>query len=383
MRYLPLIWKNVWRRKFRTTFTILIIFVSLVLYGFLMTVRSAFTLGVDVAGTDRLLMMHKVSLIQPLPISYLDEIQATPGVTLTSHATWFGGTYQDAANQFAVMAVDPESYLEVYSEFRVSPEHLQAWLADRQGALVGRDTATRFGWEVGDRVPIQATIWEPRDGRTWYFNISGIYDGAPEVDKTVFLFRYDYFDENRRFLAGQVGWYVIRIDDATRSAEIAASLDDQFANSSAETKTSTEKAFLQGFVNQVGNVSAIMIAIVAAVFFTLFFLVTANTMAQAVRERTSEIAVLKTLGFSRGQVVGLVLAEALFLATVGGALGLGLTVVLIGSGSLNNPFLPVFIFSGRDIAIGAILCVVLGLLAGALPASNAARLHIVDALRRT
>ncbi|MBI4265632.1 MAG: FtsX-like permease family protein [Acidobacteria bacterium] len=382
MKFLPLIWKNVWRRKVRTTFTILIIFISLVLYAFLMTVRTAFSLGVEVAGADRLMMLHKVSLIQLLPIAYLDDIRATPNVALASHATWFGGTYQDAANQFAVIAVDPEPYLKIFPEFRVPPEQVQAWLADRQGALVGRDTAERFGWKVGDRVPIQATIWQPKEGRTWYFNVSGIYDGAPEVDKTNFLFRYDYFDENRRGAYGQVGWYMIKIDDPSRSAETAARLDSQFANSSAETKTSTEKAFLQGFVNQIGNINAMVVAIVGAVFFTLFFLVTANTMAQSVRERTGELAVLKTLGFSSGQVIGLVLGEALLLAVVGGGLGLGLMSVLVQRGSFNNAFLPVFVFTARDIAIGAALCLVLGLLAGALPAATAVRLRIVDALRR-
>jgi len=382
MKFLPLVWRNLLRRKIRTIFTLASVFVAFVLYGFLMTVGSAFSMGVDLAGVDRLMMMHKVSLIQLLPISYLTRIRSTPGVTLASHSTWFGGTYQNNANQFAVLAVDPEPYTKLYPEFKIPAEQVKGWLADRQAAIVGRDTAARYGWKIGDRIPIRATIWYPKQGDTWYFNLAGIYDGEKTVDKTTFLFRYDYLDENRRGAYGQVGWYIIRIADPTRAAEIATTLDAQFANSPAETKTSTEKAFLQGFVNQVGNVRAMMVAILVAVLFTLFFLVTANTMAQSVRERTSELAVLKTLGFSNGLVVSLVLAECLALAIVGGGLGLALTWMLVSRGSFNNPFLPVFVLTGRDVAIGILLCCGLGALAGALPAMSAMRLQITDALRR-
>ena len=260
---------------------------------------------------------------------------------------------------------------------------MKAWLADRQGVIVGRNTAAKFGWKIGDKVPIQATIWQPKQGQTWFFNVDGIYDGERDFDKTNFFFHYEYLDENRRGAYGMVGWYVIKIDDPSHAAEIAARLDSQFANSSAETKTSTEKAFLQGFVNQVGNIKAMIIAILAAVLFTLFLLVLANTMAQAVRERTSELAVLKTLGFSNGLVLTLVLAESIFLALIGGGLGLAVTFVAVGRGSFNNAFLPVFIMRGRDVVIGLLLCCALGIVAGALPAMAAMRLRITDALRRT
>ena len=381
MKFLPLVWRNLLRRKVRTTFTLLSIFIAFVLYAFLMTIRTAFSMGVDMAGVDRLMMMHKVSLVQLLPIAYLKDIQSTPGVQRASHNTWFGGTYQDNANQFGVIAVDPEPYLTLYPEFKVPTEQVRAWLADRQGALVGRDIATRYGWKLGDKVPLKATIWQPKQGTTWYFNVDGIYDGDKAVDKTNFFFRYDYLDENRRGAYGQVGWYIIKIDDPSRAAEMAAKLDAQFANSSAETKTSTEKAFLQGFVNQVGDVGAIMVAILAAVLFSIL-LVTANTMAQTVRERTSELAVLKTLGFSNGLVVGLVLAESLFMSVLAGGSALGLTWLLVSRGSLNTAFLPVFVIRGRDLLMGVLLCVLLGALAGALPAAAAMRLKITDALRR-
>jgi putative ABC transport system permease protein len=382
MKYLPLIWRNLLRRKVRTIFTLASVFIAFVLYSFLMVVQNAFSMGVEVAGADRLVLMHKVSLIQLLPISYLDKIRATEGVTHVGHSTWFGGTYQDKANQFAVMAVNPD-YFQLYPEAHLPEDQLKAWLADRQGAIVGRSTANKYGWKIGDKIPIQATIWMPKQGNTWFFNLDGIYDAEKGFDTSNFFFHHEYLDENRRGAYGMVGWYVLRIDDPSRAADVVSRLDAQFANSSAETKTSTEKAFLQGFVNQVGNIKAIIVSILAAVLFTLFLLVLANTMAQSVRERTSELAVLKTLGFSNGLVLGLVLVESMFLALLGGGLGLAITYFAVEGGSFNNAFLPVFIMRSRDVVIGVILCCALGVVAGALPATTAMRLRITDALRRT
>jgi putative ABC transport system permease protein len=382
MKYLPLVWRNLLRRKVRTIFTLASVFIAFVLYSFLMVVQNAFSMGVDVAGVDRLVLMHKVSLIQLLPISYAQKIGTTDGVTHVGYATWFGGTYQDKANQFAVMAVDAD-YFGLYPEARVPDEQMKAWLGDRQGVIVGRTTAVKYGWKIGDKVPVQATIWLPKQGNTWFFNVDGIYDGEKGFDQTTFFFHYEYLDENRRGAYGMVGWYVLRIDDPSHAADVASRLDAQFANSSAETKTSTEKAFLQGFVNQVGNIKAIIVSILAAVLFTLFLLVLANTMAQSVRERTSELAVLKTLGFSNGLVLGLVLVESMFLALLGGGLGLAITYFAVEGGSFNNAFLPVFIMRSRDIVIGILLCCALGIVAGAWPATMAMRLRITDALRRT
>ena len=382
MKYLPLVWRNLLRRKVRTIFTLASVFIAFVLYSFLMVVQNAFSMGVEVAGVDRLVLMHKVSLIQLLPISYGDRIRSTEGVTHVGHSTWFGGTYQDKVNQFAVMAVDSQ-YFQLYPEARISDDQVKAWLADRQGVIVGRATATKYGWHIGDKVPIQATIWQPKQGNTWFFNIDGIYDADKGFDTSNFFFHYEYLDENRRGAYGLVGWYVLRVDDPARAADVAARLDAQFANSSAETKTSTEKAFLQGFVNQVGNIKAIIISILAAVLFTLFLLVLANTMAQSVRERTSELAVLKTLGFSNGLVLTLVLVESILLALLGGGLGLTVTYFAVEGGSFNNALLPVFIMRNRDILIGVALCCALGVVAGAFPAMTAMRLRITDALRRT
>lgn len=382
MKFLPLLWSSLWRKKIRTIFTLLSIFVAFVLFGLLMAIRAAFSFGVDIAGLDRLVLIHKVSLIMPLPISYLERLRATEGVRLASHQTWFGGVYQDPSNFFAQIAVDPEPFLQLYPEITVPPEQIEAWKADRQGALVGVDLARRFGWKVGDRVPIQGTIWQPKEGQTWEFNVAAIYDAEPGFDKTQFFFRYDYLDENRRQGEGLVGWYVVRINDAGQAQAMGARLDDMFANSSAETKTTTEKGFVEGFAKQVGDIGAIMIAIVVAVLFTML-LVAANTMAQSVRERTNEIGVLKTLGFSNGSILGFVLGESILIAVLGGAAGLGVSWLIVSGGDPTGGLLPVFLLPPRDVAAGAALILALGVVAGLLPALSAMQLKITDALRRS
>jgi putative ABC transport system permease protein len=382
MKYLPLLWSSLWRKKVRTVFTLLSIFVAFLLFGLLMTIKQAFSFGVEIAGLDRLVLIHKVSLIMPLPVSYLERLRATEGVALATHQSWFGGVYQDPANFFAQMAVERESFLEIYPEFRVPPDQLAAWAADRQGAIVGVDLAKRFNWKIGDRIPIQGTIWQPKgDGQTWEFNIVGMYDGDQGVDKTQFFFRYDYLDENRRQGDGLVGWYVVKIADPGQAQAMAAKFDDMFANSSAETKTTTEKGFVEGFAKQVGDIGAIMVAILVAVLFTML-LVAANTMAQSVRERTSEVGVLKTLGFSNGSILALVLGESVLIAVLGGAAGLGLAWLIVQQGDPTNGMLPIFQLPGRDVALGGALIVLLGLVAGALPAATAMNLKITDALRR-
>jgi putative ABC transport system permease protein len=271
----------------------------------------------------------------------------------------------------------------MYPELKLPPEQMKAWLGDRQGAVVGRSLADRFGWNIGDRIPIQATIWRPKSGTgdTWEFNIVGIYDGEQGVDKTNFFFRYDYLDENRRDGEGLVGWYIVKVDDPSRSQEMAQQFDQMFANSAAETKTTTEKGFVEGFAKQIGDIGAIMIAILVAVLFTIL-LVVANTMAQSVRERTGELAVMKTLGFSNTSVLSIVLAESLFIALLGGVLGLGIAWLFVQQGDPTNGLLPAFFLPGRDLVTGAWLMLLLGLLAGALPATQAMRLRITDALRR-
>ena len=351
MKFLPLVWKSVWRRKFRTTFTLLSIFIAFLLFGILMTIRSAFTFGVEIAGLDRLVLINKVSLIMPLPLAYQGQLQSVSGVQVATHNTWFNGIYQDPANFFANIAVEPEPFLKIYPEYTLPPDQVNAWFADRQGVIVGRDLATRFNWKVGDRIPLQATIWQPKKGSAWEFNVSGIYDGADGVDKTQFFFRYDYLDENRANGEGMVGWYVVKIDDASQSVDLSRKFDDMFANSSAETKTTTEKGFAESFASQVGDIGAITIAISSTVLF-MFGLVAASTMAQSVRERTSEFAVLKTLGFPEWGVLTLVFAESLFIAVVGGGLGLLVAWLIVQQGDPTGGLLAIFVLPARDLLLG-------------------------------
>jgi putative ABC transport system permease protein len=383
MKFLPLIWANLKRRKLRTLFTFLSILVAFVLFGYISAINLAFRMGVDVAGADRLVLRHKVSIIQLLPESYEARIERIPGVVDVAHSTWFGGVYQDPKNFFMQCPIEPERFFRLYPELEVPEEEMQAFVRNRTGAIAGRTIAERFGWKVGDRIPIQATIWIKKDGsRTWEFDLEGIYDGANEgVDTSQFLFHYDYFDEARQFAEGMVGWYIIRIDDPDHAAEIAEAIDAEFANSPYETKTSTEKAFIQAWAKQVGDIGLIAVAILTAVFFTIL-IVAGNTMAQSVRERTSELAVLKTLGFTDQRVLLLVLAESCALALLGGGLGLLLVTWWISLGDPTNGALPIFYFRPRDQVIGWSLVFLLGVATGILPALQAMRLKIVDALRR-
>ncbi|KAB2966211.1 MAG: FtsX-like permease family protein [Thermoanaerobaculia bacterium] len=386
MKYWPLLWSNLRRRKARTIFTFLSIVVAFVLFAYLAAVRVAFRAGVDVAGADRLFTTHKTSIIQPLPVSYLEQIARVPGVAQVTHSTWFGGIYQNPNQGFQGVfqaPVEPEKYLEMYPEFRLPEEQKRAWIEDREGAVVGRATAERFGWKVGDRIPVQGTIWRKKDGSsTWEFNLRGIYDGAEKgTDTTQFLFHYAFFDEARQFGQGIVGWYIVRIADPARTAEISAAIDRVFENSPAETKTVTEKALAQSFADQIGDVGEIIRYVLAAVFFTML-LVAGNTMAQSVRERTPELAVLKTVGFTNGGVLALVLGESILLAVAGGGLGLMLGAAAVGAGDPSGGFLPVFFFPGRDAVVGGFAVLALGVVTGLMPALRAMRLRIVDALRR-
>jgi len=381
VKFLPLVWRNVWRRKLRTTFTLLSIFVAFLLFGILMTIRNSFAFGVEVAGLDRLVIINKISLIMPLPFSYQARLQAVPGVTRATHQSWFGGIYQDPANFFANIAVEPEPFLDVYREFALPPDQKQAWLEDRQGAIVGRDLANRFGWTIGDRVPLQGTIYQPKAGDTWEFNIRGIYDGPDGVDKTQFFFHYAYLDENRNFGDGTVGWYVVKIEDGSRAVEMSRTFDAMFENSSSETKTTTEKGFVEGFAKQIGDIGSIMVAVSSVVLF-MFGLVAASTMAQSVRERTSELAVLKTLGFTGPAILVLVLAESLFITCLGGGLGLGLAWLIVQQGDPTGGLLPIFVLPDRNVWAGIALMVSMGVLAGVMPAVAAMRLRITDALRK-
>jgi putative ABC transport system permease protein len=374
------------RRKIRTIFTILSILIAFVLFGGLMAIRAAFTMGVDVAGADRLMMIHKVSIIQLLPKSYGERIRATEGVTEVSHANWFGAYYQDPTNFIQNMAVDPESWLRIYPEFEVPEDQKKVWLNDRTGALIGSDLALKWGWKIGDRIPLISPIYRKPDGTPWEFTIDGIYTSAKQgVDKTQFFFHWDYLNEtfrNSGFMNGQVGWYIFRVADPATSDQLAKRIDAMFANSPAETKTATEKAFISDWAKQVGDIGAIMIAIATIVMFFILF-VAGNAMAQSIRERTNELGVLKTIGFSDGRILALVLLESCVIALVGGGIGLAVSWLIIAQGDPTNGMLPIFHFPTRDLIFGIGLVLLLGLGTGLLPAYQAGRLKIVDALRRT
>ncbi|HEY8993255.1 MAG TPA: FtsX-like permease family protein [Lacunisphaera sp.] len=382
MKFFPLVWGNLKRRKLRTSLTLLSILVAFVLFGFLCAIKQALVGGVELAGADRLIVRHKVSLIQLLPESYQARMERIPGVAAAAHQTWFGGVYQDPKNFFMQCPVVPEQFMAMFPEFLLPPDQMKAWLATRTGCIVGRNTAERFHLKIGDKIPIMSPIWMRK---TWEFDIVGIFDGAKKgTDTTSLFFRYDYFDEARKaqnWGTGQVGWYTIRVKDPSQAAAVARAVDQEFENSPAETKTEPEGAFAQGFANQIGNIALIVAGILGAVFFTIL-LVTGSTMSQAVRERIGELGVLKAIGFTNGQVLALVLAESCLLTVLGGVLGLGFAWLLTSRGDPTGGMLPLFFFPVRDLLLGLGLSIVLGVITGILPAQQAMRLRVAEALRR-
>ncbi len=383
MKFLYLVASNLKRKKLRTLLTLLSILVAFFLFGLLCAIREALAGGVSMAGADRLVTRHKVSIIQMIPISYQTRIAAIPGVAAIVPQTWFGGIYQDPKNFFPSIPVDPVEFLKMFPEFVLPEAQQQAWLSTRTGAIVGRATAQRFGWKIGDHIPLKSPIWPREDGNdAWEFDLVGIYDGAKKgTDTSQFFFRYDYFDEARGRGKGQISWFTIRINDPAQADQIAARVDQEFANSPYETKTEPEGAFAQGFAQQVGDIGTIVTGILSAVFFTIL-LVSGNTIAQAVRERTEEIGVLKAVGFSNELVLGLVLGESCLIAALGGFTGLGLAWLLTAGGSPAPGLLPVFYIPAKNLLLGVGLVAGLGLITGALPAFQAMRLGVAEALRR-
>lgn len=383
MKYLPLVWAGLKRKKLRTTLTFLSIFIAFMLFAFLGALKEALSGGVSMAGIDRLIVRHKVSLIQTLPESYKARIQSIGGVDAVCHQTWFNGVYQDPKNFFPNMPVEPEAFFGMFPEFVLKEAEKTAWLSTRNGAIVGRATANRFKWKIGDRIPLRSPIWgQPAGQSQWEFEISGIYDGVKKgTDTSQLFFRYDYFEEARQQEKGQVGWYTVRINDPEQAAAIAAKIDAEFANSPYETKAEPEGAFAQGFAQQIGDIGSIVMAVVGAVFFTIL-LVAGNTMVQSVRERTEELGVLKAIGFSNLLVLTLVLLESCCIAILGGGSGLGVAWLIIASGNPVPSLLPVFFLPLQSLATGAVLAVALGIVAGVLPAWQAMRLRISEALRR-
>jgi putative ABC transport system permease protein len=379
VKFLPLVLANLARKKVRTLLTLGSFAVALFLFGILVAIRGAFNQGVDVAGNDRLMIINRTSLIQPLPLPYRDRILRIPGITTVTYASWFGGVYQDERNFFAQFAIDPETYRTVYPEFKIPEERWQAFLEDRAGCVAGASLAKRFGWKIGDRIPIKGTIFPG----AWEFNLKAIYEGRnAQDDLTQFWFQRKYFEEKGPpFLKGLVGWYILRIGNPEDAVRVSKAIDEEFSNSAYETRTQTEKAMAASFVKQMGNIEFLILSIGAVVFFTLL-LVIGNTMAIAVRERTSELAVLKALGYSDRFVLGIVLAESLLLAHVGGGAGLCLAKLFSLAGDPTGGMLQIFYIPPASLVGGLALALAVGVAAGIIPAVSAMRLRVVDALRR-
>ncbi|MEO7149442.1 MAG: FtsX-like permease family protein [Rhodanobacteraceae bacterium] len=384
MKYFHLVWAALFRRKTRTIFTMLSVLAAFLLFGLLDSVRTAFAdAGNSVAGVDRLITISKVSFTMELPKSLLTRIHAVPGVADVGYANWFGGIYQDPKNFFPNEAVS-DNYFGLFSEFVLPTAQRKAFRDTRTGAVVGAALAKKYGWKIGDKIPLQATIFPQKDGsNAWTFDLVGIYHASnPKqvAQENVLFFNWDYFDEARQFGNGNVGWYIEKLTDRNQADRVAHAIDALSANSDHETKTETESAFNVAFVKQFADIGAIVSAIMAAVFFTLILL-TGNTMAQAVRERIPELAVLKTIGFSSRSVLLLVLTESILLVLIGGVIGMILAAVVVGGvKAALGATLPMADVDASIWLVAIALMLGIGLVVGVLPALRGMRLKIVDAL---
>jgi putative ABC transport system permease protein len=384
MKYLPLVWATLWRKKTRTIFTLLSVVVAFLLFGLLETVDYAFShpTGTSVAGSDMLITLNKYSITLSLPITDVQEVRAVPGVAEVTWISWFGAYYQESKNFVFAIPIDTDTYFNLHKgDFKVSAADMQAFRNTRSGALVSVPLMKKYGWKVGDRVPLHSTIWSQKDGSLdWTFDIVGVYDVADPDKKdqqaSQFLFHYEMFDEGRGFGKGKIGWLEERIDDPSQATAISNRIDALFANSPDETKTQSSKEFALTFLKQYGDIGFVLRAILGAVFFTLLFL-TGNTMMQSVRERIPELAVLKTLGFGNRTIVSMVVGEALLLCGIGAALGLALGYAaqpIIKQGLQGVQLSPLALLPGLPVAVA------LAIIVGLPPALRAMRLNIVDAL---
>jgi putative ABC transport system permease protein len=384
MYYLQFLLSNLGRKKARTILTLLSIMIAFLLFGLLRSLAAAFDQGAEIAGEDRLVSINKISLIQPLPEAYLPKVQALEGVDKATSANWFGGYYQDPKNQFPQFPIVAEEYFEIYKEMITLPEEqMQAWKKNRMGVVIGKALVDRFKWKIGDRIPLIGMFQKEDGSTTWEFVIEGIYEAKSKgADTSAMLMHYDYFEEARQYGKGTLGWLIIQVKDPKQSAQVAAAVDALFANSPAETKTSSEKDFAKSFAKQFGDIGLITTLILGAVFFTML-LVAGNTMAQSFRERIPELAILKTLGFSDLAVMILVLAEAIVISLLGGLIGLFLAKIFIISNAESlAATLPGLNLSSTMMVFGVGLMFLFGLLAGIIPALQGLQLNIVAALRR-
>jgi len=390
MKFAPLVLKHLRKNWIRTLSTVLAMSVCILLFCTLQTVVEAVNFGLHAGNANRLVTRHYVSLVFNLPLNYKQKVEAVPGVKEVVMNWWFGGIYRDPKNFFANMATEPQAFLEVYPEIMLPPDQKEKWLHDRRGAIVGRKLAQRFGWKVGDQFELESTIPPYRVGHPFDFVVDGIYDTdqakypATDLNSMYFDYRYLYEATGRNL---GIGWLVEKIDDPSHAGAISKTIDAQFENSDAATKTETEQAFLAGFVAMAGNLAFLLNGIGLAVAFTIL-LVTANTMSIAVRERQQEIGVLKTLGFSSGLVMTLILSEALLIGVLGGAMGILISLGIIKIlpqvpmlGDIVAGF-PNFGLSPQTTATGVGIALLLGLLAGFFPAVTGYRARITETLRQ-
>ena len=382
MKFSRLILANLLRKKARLVLTIGSFAVALFLFALLGVVNDAFGRGADVVSADRLVTINRTSIINTLPLSYRDEILRIPGVKYITHDNWFGGVYQDPKNFFPQFVIDPENQRQVFPELIVPDDQWKTFLNDRQGTIVGAATMRRFGWKIGDRIPIKTTLYGLQD-KALEFNIDGVYHGEKrEDDETQFWIQWEYFKESvPESMKGQVGWYTVRIGNPDDAPRIAKAIDNAYINSPYETRTETESAFAQGWVKQFGNIKFLIMSIGTVVFFTLL-LVTGNTMAISVRERTNELGVLKAIGFSDRAVLGFILSESMVIA-LAGCVGLLLAMGAIPALSRAMAgLLPPLFVTAKTMVYGLIAALVVGFASGILPAYGAMRMRVVNALRR-
>jgi putative ABC transport system permease protein len=386
MNDLLLIRKNLFRKKLRAILMLFSILIAFLIFGVLAGFERAFNAGEDVAAADRLMVVNKINFTQPLPIAYINRVRAIGGVRQVTHFNWFGGYYQEPKNFLIVMAVEPESYMQVYQDqINVAADARQAFNRERTGVLVGEAMLKKWGWKVGDRVPIMSNIFTQKNGsRTWDFTIVGaIVARKPNVDTNFMVLQYEYFNETQNLGRDLIGWMALNTSSPSQNDRVAKAIDQMFANSLYETSTDTEKAFNKAFAAQLGNIALIVALVVGAAFATILMIV-GNTMVMAVRERTREIGVLKTLGFSGGRIVRLILGEAVLLALLGGLPGIALAALFAAAmeTSVGN-FIPGFAVT-PGIALNAILLMLgFGLATGLIPAITGMRLKIATALGRS
>ena len=383
MRILTLIFRNATRHKLRTVLTILGIGVAVLLFGLVRTFIAAWYAGVEQSAPDRLITTSKINITFTLPLAQKQKIERIAGVERVGHGTWFGGTYQDPKNFFAQFAFENSDMFRMYPEFILDSATITAWNAQRNAVIVGTETMERFGWIVGQKVPLKGTIY-PGD---WDFLIVGTYSGRTELtDDSQFIFHWDYIDQRLQLewpeRAGQVGWWVVKLDDASRATAVSSAIDTEFDNSADETLTQTEAQFQQSFVAMSGTIILVLQAI-SGLVIGIILLVAANTMAMTARERMSEYAILKTLGFTPRYLVTLIGGESVLIAALGGVAGLLMMFPIIkGIAIAMRSWFPIFPIETEMLVIACVSVIVVGALAAIIPAARAIRISIVDGLRR-